>query len=369
LKKYHLKPGIVTTVRKRRVMGPTLFEINSHGHQYRVAESIFGEIEAPFLDPENSDDKLDQFIISTSRTGFNTNHPKFIKYKEWVEKKLVKICRRLESEQAEARKRRVLQSKEFQKMLIKLPSELRKDIQEKVKGMIENIAPALNELPQRRAETIIKALVRIIECGDMVTILERIEQAGDQDIKELAEHLTSWGLYEINTIVGHIKYRLSVISKFEKLLDQLDTLEYPTIHKVFEANLWLLDDDYRLYSSNKQLKTFLENKIKKKSSNHERDRPDLIVKSSRDDVIIIELKRPSHRVDQDDFAQVFTYKSIVKRHLPNVKTVKSYLIGNDYDESVRDPDNPKIGLYLLSYGDVLQQAKERNKELLSKIDM
>jgi len=368
LKKHHLKYGIVTTVRKRRVMAPTVFDINARGHHYRVAERIYGEIEVPFLDPEKPENKLDQFIISTSRTGFNLNHPKFIKYKEWVEKKLIEICRRLEAEQAEERKRKILQSDEFQKMLVKLPLELRSDVRDKVKGMIESIAPYLNECSPQRADMIVKALLKIIESGEMITILEKIEQAGEKDIKQLAKHLTSWGLYEINTVIGHVKTRLTIISKFEKLLEQIDTLEYPTIHKLFEKNLWLLDDDYRIFSSNKQLKTVLENRIMKKFVNHEKDRPDLIVKSSRDDVIIIELKRPSHLIDQKDFVQLATYKSIVKSHLPSTKTIKSYLIGNEYDEAVRDPEHGKIGIFMYSYLDILQQAKERYKELLSKLD-
>lgn len=367
LKKYKLKPGVVTTVRNRRVLGPTLFDINAHGHWYRVAERIFGEIEATFLDPEKPEEALDGFIISTSRDGFNKNHPKFIKYKEWVENKLIKICRRLEAEQAKERKRRILQSREFRRILIKLPPELRNGLREKVRDMVENIGPLLNELPPKRAETVMKALLKIIESGELVTILEKIEKASEEDVKKLAAHLTSWGLYEINTIVEHIRYRLSIISKFEKLLESVHTLEYPTIHKLFETNLWLLDDEYRLYSSNQQLKTTLEDKIKKKFKRHKEARPDLIVKSLRNDVVIVELKRPSHIINSDDFSQLNTYNSIVRSHLPNTKILKCYLIGKEFDEAVRNPEFEKIGIYMLSFFEVLQRAKEKYRELLSKL--
>ena len=367
LKKYHLTPGIITTVRNRRVLGPTLFDINAYGHWYRVAERVFGEIEATFLDPEKPENKLDEFIISTSRDGFNKNHPKFMKYKAWVEKKLIEICRRLETEQAQERKRRILQSNEFQKMLVMLPSELRKGLKEKVRGMVENIAPILNELSPRKAETVMKALIMIIESGEMITILEKIEQASEKDIRKLAQHLTSWGLYEINTVVEHMKYRLSVISKFEKLLANISTLEYPTIHKLFEANLWLLDDEYRLYSSNQQLKTVLDATIEEKFKKHEKERPDLIVKSLRHEVIIIELKRPAHTIDSADFSQLNTYANIVKRHFPNIRSVRSYLIGKEYDEAIRNPEFEKIGIYLLSYFEVLQRAREKYKELTDKL--
>jgi len=367
LKKYHLKRGIITTVRNRRVMGPTLFDINTRGHWFRVAEQIFGEIEAPFLDPEKPTSKLDEFIISTSRDGFNKSHPKFVKYKEWVENKLIEICRRLEAEQAKQRKRRILESTEFRKLLIRLPPELRNGLREKVREMTENIAPILNELTLKRAEVVMKALIRIIESGEMVTILEKIEEASEKDIRKLAEHLTSWGLYEINAVVEHIRYRLSIISKFERILANIRTLEYPTIHKLFEANLWLLDDEYRLYSSNRQLETILETSIGVKLKKHAKERPDLIVRSLHDAMVIIELKRPDHVVDSKDFSQLNNYMNIVKRHSPNMRIVKSYLIGQKFDEAVRNPEFEKIGLYLLSYSEVLQRAKERHKELLNKL--
>lgn len=133
LKKYKLKPGIVTVVRGRKLFGPTLFDINSHGHWYRVAERIYGEIEVPSFDPESPENELDEFIISTSRDGVNKNHPKYLKYKRWIEDKLIEICRRLEKEQAEERKRKFLESKEFKNMLLRLPKEIREDVEKSKK--------------------------------------------------------------------------------------------------------------------------------------------------------------------------------------------------------------------------------------------
>lgn len=40
---------------------------------------------------------------------------------------------------------------------------------------------------------------------------------------------------------------------------------------------------------------------------------------------------------------------------------------NEFDEAVRDPEQEKIGIYLLSYFEVLQQAREKYKELLDKL--
>ena len=352
--------GIITKVRGRRVLGPTLFDINSHGHQFRVAEKIIGEIEVPFLDPEKPESESDVFIISTSRDGFNLNHPKFIAYKDWIENKLIEISRDLEKEQADERKRKFLQNKTVQSALKKLP----KEIQEKIKKLIEEVIPKLNELSQTDAVTIMDLLIKAMESNELVGILRKLEEADITDIQRLAHILETWGIYEITSTAEHIRYRLSVIDKFEEVIGNINSLEYKDIHKLMENNLWLLDDNYTLYASNKSLKSFLKNKVAKEFKEHEKDRPDIIVKTLLDKVLIIELKRPSHRIVSTDFAQVSKYKTIITSNKPNAKLIECYLIGSEFDEAVRNPEYEKIGIYLKSYSEIIQEAKERYKEIL-----
>ncbi len=353
--------GIITKVRGRRILGPTLFDINSHGHQYRVAGRIIGEIEVPFLDPEIPEKRLDEFIISTSRDGFNQNHPKFIAYKDWVENKLIEISRNIEKEQADERKMRFLQNRTVQASLKKLP----KDIQDKIKKLIEEVIPKLNELSQNDAITIMDLLIKSMESNEMISVLKKLEEADIKDIQKLAKILETWGIYEISSTTEHIQKKLSVIDKFEEVIAKITALEYEDIHKLLEKNLWLLNDNYTLYSSNKSLKNILEKKILIKHKKHEKDRPDIIVKTLLDKIIIIELKRPSHKIVSEDFTQISKYKTIITSSYPNAKLIECYLIGNEFDETVRSPDYEKIEIYLKSYSEVLQEAKERYKEILN----
>lgn len=352
--------GIITKVRGRRVLGPTLFDINSHGHQYRVAERIIGEIEVPFLDPEKPESKLDEFIISTSRDGFNLNHPKFIAYKNWIENKLIEISRNLEKEQADERKRKLLQNKNVQSALKKFP----KEVQEKIKKLIEEVISKLNELSQKDAVTIIDLLIRSMESNEIVGILRKLEEADPKDIQKLANILETWGIYEITSTAEHLRYRLSIINKFEEVIGNISSLEYKDIHKLLEKNLWLLNDNYTLYASNSSLKTILKNKLDKKFEEHAKDRPDIILKTLIDKVLIIELKRPSHRIVSTDFAQVSKYKTIITSIKPSAKLIECYLIGSEFDEAVRNPEYEKISIYLKSYSEIVQEAKERYKEIL-----
>ncbi len=128
--------------------------------------------------------------------------------------------------------------------------------------------------------------------------------------------------------------------------------------------MWLLNDNYRLYSSNKSLLKILEREIEKKFKEHEKERPDLICKTLLNKVVIIELKRPGDLVIPDHFTQLAIYQNIIKQHSPSYKIIECYLLGSKYDEAVRNPEYEKIGIYLKSYSEVVQEAKERYREVL-----
>lgn len=353
-------PGIITYVRGRAIIGPTLFDINTYGHQYRVANRIIGEIEANFLDPEEPADILDEFIIATSRDNFAQNNPKYIAYKQWAESKLMEIAKRLERDQEKARKEKLLKHSSVQTLLKGLPKEIRK----RVIDLIEGIIPKLNDLSDADAETVLQIVVKAAESGAIIEILKKIKEAAPSDIMRLAELLNEWGIYEISAISELIKRRLDILEEFEILVNSLETLEFPTIHRLIENNLWLLNDNYRLYSSNKSLKKILEDEIEKKFKKHKKERPDLICKTLLDKTVIIELKRPAELVTPDHFTQLTIYNNVVKHYSPGYRIIECYLVGSKYDEAVRNPEYENIGIYLKSYSEVVQEAKERYREVL-----
>lgn len=354
-------PGIMTYVRGKMILGPTLFDINTHGHQYRVADRILGEIEANFFDPEEPSDLLDEFIISTSRDRFNQNNPKFLAYKHWVEKRLIEISKRLEKEQEKARREKILKSRNVQSLLKGLPRELKK----RVLDLIESIVPKLNNLSDSDADTVLGIVVRAAESSAVIEILKKIKEASTIDIKRLASLLQGWGIYEIAAITELIKRRLDILDEFEAVINNMDALEYKDVHKLLEKNPWLLNDNYKLYGSNKSLKVALDLELKKRFRGHKRDRPDLICKSLLEKVVIIELKRPNHLIDSGDYSQLKIYKNIIRSHSPNSKLIECFLIGNQFDPAVRDPEDERIGVYLKSYAEIIQEAKERYREILA----
>ena len=359
-------PGFLIKVRGRAVLGPTVFRVFTSGRRQAVFTTgrILGEINADFLDPEEPATRYDEFIITTPRDNFNESDPKFQKLREWTEDKIREIVKEIEEQTAKQRKKRILKDKRFTAALKRLPPHM----QEYVLNLINTIIPKLKRLPAEDADFVLTLILKASESSEFLEILKKMDEAGAEDIGRLAALLQDWGVYEITAITELIKRRLSVIDQFETFAKDIETLEYEQIHKTLESNLWLLDDNYKLYGSNRTLKKILDQEIQKRFKRHERDRPDLICKELMDKLVIIELKRPSHEIVADDMAQLTQYKTIVREHSPGYRVIESYLIGRRFDEAIRDRDLEKAGYFLRSYSKIVSEARNRYREIIKILE-
>lgn len=356
------KPGIITYVRGRAIEGPTLYDINTPSHHFNVANRIIGEINADFLDPDEPKEIIDNFIISTSRDGFNKSHPKYQKYKSWVENLLISISRELENRQAKERINKINRNPNIQRILKNLPKKLRGKFEDAIKTII----PKLSNLSDENANTIIVFIARLAETESMLQILEKLNKADSRDIEDLSNLLEEWGIYEITALSTLIKSRLEVIKKVSEMINDSATKEFPDMHKILENNLWILDDNYKLYSSNQQLRKILQKELLTKFKESKEKRPDLICKSLLNNYLVIELKRPSYKIRLEDYPQVMLYNNILKNNFPNSERLNCYLIGKEYDSTVsKEPTiQGKVTIFLKSYNEIIEEAKKRYEEVL-----
>lgn len=359
-------PGFIIRVRGRAVLGPTVFRVFTTGRRQAVFTTgrILGEINADFLDPEVPQEKYDEFIITTPRDNLNESDPKFQMLRDWTENKIREIVKSIEEQTAKERRKRVVEDKGFSDALKRLPSHTR----EYVLKLVDTLLPKLSHLETEDADFVISVILRASESSEYLEILKKMHDAAAEDISKLAALLQDWGVYEITAITELIKRRLAVIDEFQRFAEDIETLEYEQIHKTLQSNLWLLNDNYKLYGSNQTLKTILDQEIEKKFKRHEQDRPDLICKELMDKLVIIELKRPAHEITSEDWAQLLQYKTIVKAHSPNSNIIQCYLIGRCYDEAVRDKQLEDAGYFLRSYSEIVSESQNRYKEIIQILE-
>lgn len=188
-----------------------------------------------------------------------------------------------------------------------------------------------------------------------VSILETYEES-DIAMKEYSSIAEEIGYAIIKDI--------QIIKKYAEIVENPDSLELKDVHHLLENNIWLINDLYSVYSSNKSLKKAIESKIERKYRSKERKRPDIICKSNFDDYIVFELKRPRHKINLSDFAQLYEYVTIIEQHCPNRKSIEGYLLGSEFDEITRSESLRRTGIHMLSYNEILTNIKFRYKRFI-----
>jgi len=349
-------PGIITKVRGRPVHGPSLFDINAGSHKYRVADRLIGYVEVTDFDPIEKREEIDDFTIITSREGFNKSSPKYQQYKNFIEEELVKICKDLEREYRQKRK-----------------DKFEKRIKEEIKAgpdqFLDFIANLnFEEIEEDAQEYIFEFLKKITRMREGMVIIDELKKASDDDIIKIAGLLQKWGLQEVALIIEIIKGRLDALEKFDEVVNDETSLELKDIHPVLENNLWLLDDNYRLFASNTSIKKIVGDKIVSNYKGDGKKRPDLICNSLLDNMVIIELKRPSHKIDGKDFAQVIQYRKIIQENSPKYINIDVFLVGSKFDEAIRDPKLRYSRLFLISFSELVESAKLRYDEILNILE-
>ncbi len=133
----------------------------------------------------------------------------------------------------------------------------------------------------------------------------------------------------------------------------------------------MVREGLELWSSDKPLKSILENKLKELYKSKEKLRPDLICRSRTDDnsAIILEFKKPSEKIEMSHVTQALEYETIIKKHRPDLKYTL-YVVGHEYKPEVRDAQSRLAlsGINLWSYTDILQRARLRFEKILTIVE-
>ena len=230
------------------------------------------------------------------------------------------------------------------------------------------LIPRLNNLSDPDAANIVEFIARLAETESMRKILERIKEADQGDLEQLAKLLDEWGIFEITSLSTLIKSRLEVIATLETLINNVATREFPELHRILDRNLWVLDDNYRYYSSNQQMRTILDAEVMRQYAGKENLRPDFVCKTLLDKHVVVEIKRPAHVMTYADAAQLLGYANILKQQFPQSEILQCFLIGKRFDPALatREPlIQGNVTVISRSFSEVVEVARRRYQEILN----
>lgn len=207
--------------------------------------------------------------------------------------------------------------------------------------------------------------------NEMIKNLNPHDNKSIDDFLEIMDKVTFHG---VNSTMRFVLDRQEKINIFQKMVNNDKTYEIRgenSIHKFLEKNIWILDEDYMILSSNQSLKIEIGKEYKKKHKiSQSAKRPDFVLRTYKDDLIISEIKRPDYIVKLEDLFQLMEYRSIANELTGKDFNFSGYLIGKKFAPSVKayTKDLPNLRIFLKSYTDVITEVRNRYKRLLEIVE-
>jgi len=204
-------------------------------------------------------------------------------------------------------------------------------------------------------------------------IIEKMSQEkSEKGLQELSDLMGEWNLFQIVSLTNIVKYRLGIIRTFEQMIHNEKTYEINTdnsIHRVLEKNMWLINENYFVTHSNKSLRTFIGDEITKKHKEYKKLRLDFAAVDTNNELIILEIKRPSIPLTKKEIDQIELYLRISKQYKQSsYGSLKGYLIGKKITQEAYETMDFRKNIKLMTYNELIDNCKKRYTDYLKVIE-
>ena len=201
-----------------------------------------------------------------------------------------------------------------------------------------------------------------------------IEDLDDENLTvEKVEKITNdWEYIEAKELAKISIGRIRAIEQFEKYIRN-DASETKVIQPFLEKFPWILDPRITTFEREVTFKKILKDNFPDSELEESNRRLDFLCNLVNGELIIIELKRPRIKISLKEIRQAREYERfLLKNHKESIeKGVKTFLISDQFemDEETKDfysSLEQTKKLKIRSYSDLLQQARQYNKEYIDR---
>ena len=303
---------------------------------------------------------VDLDCVTADNGGFVENH---VAFQEIIQKLASVVTKGLEDTRgAEMRAAKARYQKTINQKLEKLP-EYKRQFANRALG---RVLQRFYFEDEEKFGSIISVVLDALEYEPYWQVIQKLDNAKIGEVEALADALIEFGIADLSVVGRQAQYRHRVLDDFQRLIDNPKTVE-ADVHRVLEANLWLLDIHGKIISSNESLKTVIEHYLDGKYQGERANkRPDLLIAHDMaDNTTVIELKRPDHTINRDDEAQAIKYRDDLQNTLQKTHIL---LIGKGKVTAMNSV-NERESITVLSYSELIAIARKRVMWLIRELKL
>lgn len=275
---------------------------------------------------------------------------------------------------------------------------VRRELFDIVAANVENKLPKFQQSTTESKKLTFKLLSQALQDNPvaMKKIMNEVLKLTQEEQNMFANLLEKTSLQSIIKSAKIVADRLDFISALEELLfnHKNELLERDQLHKILEREAWIFDEHFALAGSEKRLEDALQvhlsllgergdNLSKPVLINDEKQgRIDLMfsktvqIRPGYFDFLVVELKRPSKKIDNDVIGQIMGYAQAVRddERFDKAKCNWKFIaVSNELDKiatmRAQNKDQPRgrihmddgIEIYIMPWAEVLTNAKARLK--------
>lgn len=285
----------------------------------------------------------------------------------------------------------------------------REDFYGVVKGVYKAAPTFLTGLRHEHEKSMLSFIQLTLKTDEREHILDivgEVVELSPDERANLASLLKSAKLSGVIKLLNTLRSRYSVIELIKVLvfINIKSTTERAQLQKAIEENCWIFGEEYNLIAADKsfkQLEADYLNFIEQDSSTPEESserRPDVFITRSKSIStgitgsvqkkvnLIVELKRPSVVIGNEQYRQVEDYRNILranKNYKSDMREWHMYVIGVDLTQDIRvKRDSLEVQnrpflvnheanfyIYALTWAEVFDSFEARHDYLLADVDM
>lgn len=317
-------------------------------------------------------DELEQDVISTDRQSLNWENEEIKLLQEFLQSAIKKVWNEWRKKRKSVKKIEMKSSEwvDIDKWQENLPW-YEKELSNKI------IDPILEDpnFDTKESTEIISSVIDKFEHEDFKRYASDIaEISTPEEIPSFLKIMDQWEIIESKQFSALAKTRVEVIKKFWEYLDT-DTKEVPTLHKFLKKFSWLLDPRILEFEDEVTYTKLLKETYPDESLDQTDRRIDFLCSNALWNILyVVEIKRSKYKVDQKALEQAYEYQAFLEEKYASesgFSRVVCYVIwwsrsSNDLFKRKEKTYAKSWEVFVKTYRELLEQAKEYHKEFIEK---
>lgn len=334
---------------------------------FNLTRGFTGQLAKEYMTGSVIVDAIDEAedLIATDRGSVNWYHPLGAALEAWGQS----LVRRHAALWEEARGRRRIQDlrpdERLMNLIAKLPDRPRREC--------EVVLQSLARLPHASKADLDRTATVLLNGQQHREFLDTLSELTSSNVDELPGLLAKWNVLEALLFLPVVRSRIEVIEKLERLIDET-AAEFPDIFNHLKETPELLRPEWEPLAWNQWMSTVVKNVFDEdlRDDPDAAKRPDVLCLSDSRNFVVVELKRPGHKVSDAEARRMLKYMRLIQDRIDHNddyrgSNLSGLMICDDMDADARYALANRVTL--MDWRSFLQQARRSHRFILDRITL